>query len=421
MTHPSAAHLSPIWTHLTDIVVERAEGCYLYDADGTRFLDFTSGIGVTNTGHCHPRVVRAVQEQAGKLLHGQTNIVYSRSLLALVEGMKRVVPQALDSFFFSNSGAEAIEAAVKLARHATGRPNIIVFQGSFHGRTNLTMAMTTSKTVYRVGYQPLAAGIFVAPYPYSFRYGWDDETTTDFCLRELRHLLRSQSAPEETAAMVIEPILGEGGYVVPPARFLQGVRDICDEHGILLVLDEVQTGFGRSGRFFAFEHFAVQPDILVMAKGLASGLPMSAIAAPQALMDKWLPGTHGGTYTGNAVSAAAAAATIEVLLEEGLVENARARGEQLIAGLRDLQAEFPVMGDVRGAGLMVGVELGTFEEPNTPLANRIQQGCLARQMLILTCGSYGNVIRWIPPLVVSEAQIEDALALFASALAESVE
>lgn len=409
--------LSPVWTHLSDIVVERAEGCYLYDQAGVRYLDFTSGIGVTNTGHCHPAVVKAIQEQAEKLIHGQANIVFSPSILRLVEELGTVVPPAIDGYFFSNSGAEAVEGAIKLARHATGRPNIIVFQGSFHGRTNQTMAMTTSKTIYRFGYQPLAAGVFVAPFPYSYRYGWDDETTVAFCLNELEFLLQSQTAPSETAAMVIEPVLGEGGYVPLPPGFLRKIREICDRHGILLVLDEIQSGFGRTGRFFALEHYGVVPDILVMAKGLASGLPMSAIAAPLDIMERWPPGTHGGTYGGNPVAAAAAWATVKVILEEGLLENALERGRQLQDGLEEMQGRWPFLGDIRGLGLMVGVEIGVpGRGPDKDLANRIQSQCLDQKMLILTCGTFGNVIRWIPPLVVTERQIENGLTILEDAL-----
>jgi 4-aminobutyrate aminotransferase len=418
----SAKALSPVWTHLTEIVVDRAEGCYLYDASGMAYLDFTSGIGVTNTGHCHPKVVRAIQEQAARLLHGQANVVYSPSLIRLVEELKPVMPLHLDGFLFSNSGAEAVEGAVKLARQVTGRANVIVFQGSFHGRTNQAMAMTTSKTIYRGGYQPLAAGIFVAPFPYSYRYGWDEETTVDFCLNELEFLLLSQTAPDETAAIVVEPILGEGGYVVPPDRFLRGLREICDRHGILFVLDEVQSGFGRTGRFFALEHFDVLPDILVMAKGLASGMPMSGIAAPKDLMGKWIPGSHGGTYGGNPVAAAAAMATIQVIRDEGLVENAAQRGRQLLDGLEELQGRYPSIGDVRGLGLMVGVEMSEADNrsPNPDLAKRILQGCLSRNLLLLTCGTYGNVVRWIPPLVATEQQINDGLSIFEESMGEAL-
>ena len=273
MSHEALHHLSPVWHRYTKIVAERGEGCYLFDQDGTRYLDFTSGIGVTNTGHCHPRVVEAVQKQAGLLLHGQVNIVLHPRILELIEELTSIVAPELDGFFFSNSGAEAVEGAVKLARTATARPNVIVFQGSFHGRTVGTMSLTTSKTIYRAGYQPLMPGVFVAPFPYAYRYGWPSEQTVEWCLEELRYLLQTQTAPEETAALLLEPVLGEGGYVVPPSGFLEGLRRICDEHGILLIMDEVQSGFGRTGRWFAHEHFGVTPDIMIVAKGLASGLP----------------------------------------------------------------------------------------------------------------------------------------------------
>jgi 4-aminobutyrate aminotransferase len=413
----AAGLLSPVWTHLSQIMVERGEGCYLYDAAGNTYLDFTSGIGVTNTGHCHPKVVQAVQAQAAKLLHGQANIVFTPTVARLAAELRTILPESLDSYFFSNSGAEAIEGAIKLARQATGRPNVIVFQGSFHGRTNLTMALTTSKTVYRAGYQPLAAGIFVAPFPYVYRYGWDEQTTVDFCLNELDMLLHGQTAPEETAAILIEPVLGEGGYVPAPPAFLRGLRQICDQHNILLIFDEVQTGFGRTGKFFALEHAGVTPDILVMAKGLASGLPMSGIAASSDLMRRWPAGSHGGTYGANPVTAAAAVATIQVLRDEGLPQNALARGQQLRDGLEELQGRYPFIGDVRGPGLMVGVEIGVpGRGPDKDLTGRIQQECLGQNMLLLTCGTYGNVLRWIPPLVVNEAQINDGLTRFEEAI-----
>jgi 4-aminobutyrate aminotransferase len=420
-TPTSESFISPVWTRYTPIVAERAEGATVYDRDGTRYLDFTCGIGVTNTGHCHPRVVRAVQEQAAKLLHAQVNIIFHPPLLELAEELRTVVPEGLDSFFFSNSGAEAVEGAVKLARHATGRPNVIVFQGSFHGRTALTMALTTSKTIYRVGYQPLPAGAFVAPYPYVYRYGWSPEETEVFCLRELELLLKTQTAPSETAAMLIEPVLGEGGYVVPTPGFLAGLRRICGEHGILLIADEVQSGFGRTGRWFAIEHFGVAPDVMVMAKGLASGLPLSGIAARRELMERWIPGSHGGTYGGNAVACAAAVATIRAIREEGMLENAQRVGAQLIERLRALQAEFPVIGDVRGLGLMIGAEFTAPDgTPATDLAKAVVAGCLKRRLLLLTCGPWNNTVRWIPPLAVTMEQVEAALAAFSDALAEAV-
>jgi 4-aminobutyrate aminotransferase len=413
--------ISPVWTRASAIVVQRAEGSVLYDRDGTRYLDFTCGIGVTNTGHCHPRVVQAIQEQAARLLHGQVNIVLHPPLLDLVRELRTVVPRGLDCFFFSNSGAEAVEGAVKLARHATRRPNVIVFQGSFHGRTALTMALTTSKTIYRAGYQPLPPGVFVAPYPYAFRYGWSAEETESFCLREVEFLLKTQTAPWETAAILVEPVLGEGGYVVPPAGFLRGLRRICDEHGILLVADEIQSGFGRTGRWFAVEHFGATPDVVTMAKGLASGLPLSGIAARRELMERWIPGSHGGTYGANAVACAAAATTIRVIREEGLLDNAQRMGALLLERLRALQDAFPVLGDVRGLGLMIGVEFVAPDgTPAKDLAKVVVKRCLERRLMLLTCGPWDNTVRWIPPLVVSQEQVEEALQVFRQALADVV-
>jgi 4-aminobutyrate aminotransferase len=403
---------------MTQVQPVRAEGIYLYDAAGAQYTDFTSGIGVTNTGHCHPRVVKAIQEQAASLIFGQMNIVIPPATLRLVELLDAVTPPAIDRFFLANSGAEAVEAAVKLARMATHRRNIVVFQGSFHGRTHQAMAMTTSKYSYRYDYQPLPGAIFVAPFPYAFYYGWSEAEATEFALRQLDLLFKGQTAPDETAAIVIEPILGEGGYVPAPLEFLRRLRAICAEHGILLVLDEVQSGFGRTGKFFCFEHAGITPDIIIMAKGLGSGMPISGIGAKAELMTHWKPGTHGGTYGGgNAVAAAAAAATIQTIREEHLVENAAAMGERLMNGLRELQAEHRVIGDVRGRGLMVGTEFVVDGKPAAEVATKVQQACIQRNLLLLTCGTYGNVIRWIPPLVVNATQIDAALGIFNEALA----
>jgi 4-aminobutyrate aminotransferase len=338
-------------------------------------------------------------------------------MLQLAEELRQVVPAGLDSFFFSNSGAEAVEAAIKLARHATGKPGIVVFQGSFHGRTVGTMSLTTSKTIYRLRYQPLMAGVAVAPYPYAYRYGWPAERTAQFCLQELRHLLISQSDPSETAAFLVEPVLGEGGYVVPPQSFLAGLRAIADEHGILLIADEIQSGFGRTGKWFAGDHFGLRPDIMTMAKGIASGFPLSGIAARRELMDKWVPGSHGGTYGGNAVACAAAVATIQTLREEKLVENSAKQGRFLLSRLREMQKHHPRLGDVRGLGLMVGVEFtGADGRPDKATARAVRLACQERGLLLLTCGPYDNTIRWMPPLVVTRAQLEEALEVFAEAL-----
>jgi 4-aminobutyrate aminotransferase len=410
-------HMSPVWTRIFDLVVDHGEGVYLFDINGRRYLDFTSGIGVTNTGHAHPRVVKAVQEQAARLLHGQANIVIHEPMLRLIEQLLPVMPESLNSFFFTNSGAEAVEGAIKLARYVTKRPNIIVFQGSFHGRTNATMAATTSKTAFRAGYQPLASGMFVAPFPYTYRYGWDERTTLDFCLKELKLLLKTQTAPDETAAMLIEPVQGEGGYVVPPPGFISALREICDHYGMMLIVDEIQSGFGRTGKWFAFEHYGVVPDVIIMAKGLASGLPLAGLAARPEAMAKWATGSHGGTYGGNVVACAAGVASIKVLREEKLIENSAAMGQVLISGLRKLQEEYPEIGDVRGLGLMVGAEFTSPQgEPWTDRAKAILKTAMNNGLLLLTCGPWDNTVRWIPPLIVNEAQIKEAMSIFEKAL-----
>ena len=410
-------NLSPVWTRIFSIEVDHAKGTYIYDVHGNRYLDFTCGIAVTNTGHCHPRVVEAIQKQAEQLIHGQINIVIHSPMVQLVEELKTIVNPTLDGFFFTNSGAEAVEGAIKLARHATGRQNIIVFQGSFHGRTIGAMSLTTSKTVYRAGYQPLMAGVFVAPYPYSYRFGWSDEQTSQWCLDELEFLFLSQTSPAETAAILIEPVLGEGGYVVPPADFLPRLRSICDKYGIMLIVDEIQSGFGRTGKWFAQEHYQVTPDIMTVAKGIASGLPLAGVFSRLEIMRKWQTGTHGGTFGGNAVACAAGVATIQAMRDEGMIENSRLRGEQLISHLKRVQLDFPSIGDVRGIGLMVGVEFRTADrKPDKATTKAVVSECFNRNLLLLTCGTYDNVIRWIPPLVVTEDEINQAVNIFTDAL-----
>lgn len=414
-------HLSPVWTHYSDIIVDHGEGAYLYSTDGRKYMDFTCGIGVTNTGHCHPKVVEAIQKQAGLLLHGQANLVTHKPMLELVQELQTVVPKSIDSFFFSNSGAEAVEGAVKLARHATGRTNIIVFQGSFHGRTVATMTMTTSKTIYKAGYQPLMAGVFVAPFPYALRMGMDVEKASRYCLDELELMLLTQTAPQETAAMIIEPVLGEGGYVPAPASFMKGLREICNQHGILLILDEVQSGFGRTGKWFGFEHTNVEPDIITAAKGMASGMPISGVFSRMELMKKWIPGSHGGTYGGNAVAAASGVATIKAMKEEKMVENAKERGAQLMTGLCHLQEKYPQIVENRGYGLMVGTEFRDAQgKPDKTTAKAVVHECYDRKLLLLTSGPWDNSIRWIPPLIVTQEQITESLSIFEDSLKAAV-
>ncbi len=410
----SFPHMSPVWGRIFDFVAERAEGSYIYTEDGRKLLDFTCGIAVTNTGHCHPKVVEAIRAQAGLFLHAQANIVIHRPMLELIGELRSIVPAQMDGFFFSNSGAEAIEGAVKLARAATGRPNIIVFSGSFHGRTAGTMALTTSKTIYRAGFGPLPAGVFVAPFPYAFRLGLSEEKASAYALEQLEFLLASQTSPKETAAILIESVLGEGGYVAPPAAFMKGLRDIASRHGILLIFDEIQSGMGRTGKWFALEHFGVVPDIITVAKGIASGLPLSGVFSSLDLMKKWEIGSHGGTFGGNVVACAAGVATIRAIRDEGMLKNAAERGTQLVAGLRKLQEEYPEIGDVRGLGLMIGTEFVVSGRPEKAKAmvKEIVHGAADKGLLLLTCGTYDNTIRWIPPLNVTASQIADSLSIF---------
>jgi 4-aminobutyrate aminotransferase len=413
-------HLSPLLKQATDVRAVRGEGVYVFDPDGRRYLDFTAGIGVTSTGHCHPKVVEAARRQVATIIHAQYTTVMHPALLELSDRLVEKMPAGLDAVYFANAGSEAIEAALRLARHATGRPNIVVFQGSFHGRTIAAASMTTSRPTFRAGLEPLMGGVHVAPFPYAYRYGWDEATTTDFCLRELDYLFATSCAPEDTAAIFIEPVLGEGGYVPANSAFLAGLRERCDRHGILLVIDEIQTGVGRTGRFWGHDHFAVRPDVVVAAKGLASGFPLSAIAAPAELMAKGRPGSQGGTYGGNAVSCAAAITTLQVIDDEGLV----ARTDELGIVLRDqlsrLAADTPAIGDVRGLGLMVGVEFTTADgEPDTVTAQRVQQEAMHAGLLLLTCGTYSNVVRLIPALVVTREQVDDAVDVFAVAVGKA--
>jgi 4-aminobutyrate aminotransferase len=411
------SRLSPLLKQATPVLAARGEGVHLFDEDGRRYLDFTAGIGVTSTGHCHPKVVAAAQEQVAKLIHAQYTTVMHRPLLTLAERLGEVLPETLDSVFFSNSGSEAVEAALRLARHATGRPNVVVFHGSFHGRTIGAASMTTSGTKFRAGFSPLMGGVAVSPFPTAYRYGWDEETATRFALSELDYLLATVTAPAETAAFVVEPVLGEGGYVPATPGFLQGLRERADRHGILLVVDEVQTGWGRTGRFWGHDHFDVRPDVVITAKGLASGFPLSAIAAPAELMSKAWPGSQGGTYGGNAVACAAALATLDVIVEERLVDNARVVGESLKGGLEKVQAGHPGIGDVRGLGLMVASEFVTDDgQPDAAAALRAQQEASRLGLLLLTCGPFGNVVRMIPPLVVTEEQVQEALSIWESAV-----
>ncbi|MBK1734928.1 aspartate aminotransferase family protein [Halorhodospira abdelmalekii] len=409
--------LSPLLKTSSGVVAERGEGAYLIGSDGTRYLDMTSGIGVTATGHCHPKVVEAAQRQVASLIHGQYAIVRHPGLLKLAERLGERMPGPIDRLFFSNAGTEACEAALRLARQATGRPNMIVFQGGFHGRTMGSLSMTTSSVGLRAGVQPMMGGVVVAPFPNAVRYGWSEEAAVDFCLRELDHILATQSLPAESAAFFVEPVQGESGYIPAGRRFLQGLRERADRHGMLLIADEVQSGYGRTGTFWAHAQDEVQPDIVITAKGLASGFPLSAFGATEELMSRGWPGSQGGTYGGNAVACAAALATLEVIDEENLVENARVQGAHLRTQLEALQQEEPAIHSVQGRGLMLGTELvDAAGAPDGERAARVLRAMEERGVIMIRCGPQGQIVRWLPPLIIQREELDRAVEAFAEAL-----
>lgn len=412
------ARLSPALMQATPLIVESGKGCVLTDRDGKSYLDFTSGIGVTATGHCHPKVVAAAQAQVGRLIHGQYGIFIHDQLPVLMDKLAAVMPPGLDSFFFANSGAEAVEAAVRLARNATGRQNIVVFQGSFHGRTLAAAGLTTSGARFRAAQSgALPAGVVVAPAPTPFRYGWSQAQADAFCLRELDHLFATQTHPADTAALLIEPVQGEAGYQPMSPTFLAGLRERADKHGILLIADEVQAGMGRTGRFWSGDHAGLEPDTLVFAKGIASGFPLSGIAAREEIMARALPGSQGGTYAANPVACAAAIATLEVIAEEGLVENARVMGEKLRAGLEATRQRNAAIGDVRGLGLMQASEfVGQDGGPAPDVTKAVVKAAFERGLIVLTCGPYGSIVRMIPGLVVTETEVDQALTIWNQAV-----
>jgi 4-aminobutyrate aminotransferase len=415
------AELSSLLKQATGVLAARGEGVHLFDEDGRRYLDFTAGIGVTSTGHCHPKVVAAAQRQVATLIHGQYATVMHRPLLELVDRLGDVLPPGLDRTFFANSGSEAVEAALRLSRQATARPNVVVFHGGFHGRTVGAASMTTSGTKFRSGFSPIMGGVVIAPFPNATHYGWSEQEATDFALRELDYLLQTVSPPNETAAFFVEPVLGEGGYVPANTRFLDGLRVRADKYGILLVLDEVQTGCGRTGKFWGGDHFGVRPDVLITAKGLASGFPLSGIAAPAAIMNKAWPGSQGGTYGANAVACAAALATLEVIQEEKLVENSAERGQQLRSALEKVAAQHKQITDVRGLGLMLGNEFRDADgNPDGGTASAAQQEAAKRGLLLLTCGAWSQVVRFIPALVVKAEQVDEAAAIWEASVAAVV-
>ncbi|MBI5286142.1 MAG: aspartate aminotransferase family protein [Deltaproteobacteria bacterium] len=409
---------TPALVFHTNILVKKAEGLYVESVDGKRYMDFSSGLATTNIGHCPPRVVEAAKRQLERLIHSGC-IFYYESEIELAERLGNITPGNLNMFFFSNSGAEAVEGAIKLARFTTGRQSIIAFTGAFHGRTMGAISLTTSTAKYRKNYHPLLPSIFRAPYPYCYRcfLGQRLDTCSMDCLEYLMRMLRHEIDPEEVAAIIIEPVLGEGGYVVPPKDYLKELRGLSTQHGILLIADEVQTGFGRTGRWFACEHFEIVPDIMAVAKGIASGFPLSAVVSTPELMSRWSPGAHGTTFGGNPVSCGAAIATIETIEEERLLEGATLVGDYALQRLKGMQERYPCIGDVRGLGLMIGIEFVKGDKsPDSELRKRVCQRCEEKGLILIECGVDKNIIRFMPPLITTQEEMEKALVIFEDAV-----
>jgi 4-aminobutyrate aminotransferase len=412
-----ARYMSPSYTRIYPLVVERGSGAVIRDVDGNLFLDFTAGIAVTSTGHCHPHVVAAIQDQAAKLLHMSGTDFYYQPQIDLAQRLAEGGPgRSPKRVFFTNSGAEALEAALKLARWHTGRSRAVAFFGAFHGRTYGAMSLSGSKLVHRRGFSPLVPDIHHVPYPRGC-HGCDAPASGCACVRHLEDTVLHRTAPpEEVAAIFVEPIQGEGGYHVPPAGFLPALRGLCDRYGILLVADEVQTGMGRTGKLYAVEHWGVEPDILCLAKGIASGMPLGAMVARDEVMD-WPSGSHASTFGGNPVSCRAALATLD-LIHGGYLANAAERGRQLKEGLLALKRRHPEVGEVRGLGLMVAADV---VRPDDPLAldparrDAVVQAAFRRGLLLLGAGE--SAVRFCPPLCITAAQVDTALALLDEVLA----
>ena len=413
--------LTPVLGRYFQRTWSHGEGHRLFDTDGRAYLDFANGIAVTALGHAHPRVSAAIHAQVDRLIGPINAIGFTAPISELAAALAATFPDPLDSVMFLNSGSEAIDGALKLARRVTGRPGIIAFRGGFHGRTFGATSVTTSNLNYRTGYEPLLPGVYFAPYPVAYpEFDGDEEAASAACLAVLDSLLGSVVAPSTVGSVLIEPVLGEGGYNPAPASFLRGLRALCDRHGILLIADEVQSGYGRTGRMWAFEHAGIVPDIVCVAKAIANGLPLSAIVSSRSLQERWGRSAHGSTFGGNPVACAAGLAVLETIRDEGLLANAEARGAELMAGLGKIAAEDDRIGDIRGLGLMVGVEFTrdrSTGEPDGVLPDQLMAACADAGLLVLTCGRVHETVRWIPPLDVNAAEIAEAVEIFGETLA----
>lgn len=403
--------IAPVIAFATDIHAVSAEGIWITDVNGRKWADFACGTAVTNLGHNHPAVVAAAHAQIDKMIHSGCLVRYD-SVVDIAERLRTVTPPAIEKFAFANSGAEAVEATVKLAKHTTGRQGVITFRGAFHGRTMGSVTYTTSNAKYRDGYHPVLGSVFVAPYPHPYRWGMSADQAVELSLNELRLMFKHIVTPKNIAAFLVEPVQGEGGYYPAPPAFLNALRSLADEHGIKLIYDEVQSGFGRTAEWFATDHYDAKPDIMAMGKAIANGLPLSAYGASREIIDAWPVGAHGTTFGGNPVSTAAAVAVVDTM--EGLLPHARDLSKHAFERLDDMAERHRTIGDVRGLGLMIGAEFVSDRETRAPDAEAFQHvraHAAERDLIIISCGSDGNILRFIPPLVTTREELDWALDL----------
>lgn len=416
--------MPPVVKRATTMGVTKGEGCYLWSEDGRKILDFASGVAVCNLGHNHPKVVEAAEKQMKELIHGGHNVVYYESYVRLAERLVELTGGDT-MVYFSNSGAEANEGAIKLAKYVTKRPGIIAFRGSFHGRTLATTSLTSSSSAYRKNYEGLLPSVYFAEYPYLYRtpYEMKDGKCPKEYFEQFENIFHTLIDPSMVAAIMMEPVQGEGGYIVPDKEFVQYVREICDKYGILLIFDEVQSGMGRTGKLFAYEHFGVKPDILTSAKGIANGFPLSAVIGKKEIMEQWPAGAHGGTFGGNPVACAAANAVLDELTDGGMLDNAAKMGDYFKEKLFTLQKKYPsVIGDVRGLGLMLAMEMVHLDKtPDADITTAIRTKALEKGLLLLGCGTNHNIVRFIAPTIVTEKEIDIAINIIDECLKELTE
>ena len=414
--------IGPVAARATSLGITRGEGCFIWDENNRKYIDFASGVAVCNTGHNHPEVMEAAKKQIDELIHGGHNVVLYESYVKLAEKLIEAMG-GNRMLYYSNSGAEANEGAIKLAKYVNKRPAIISFMGAFHGRTLGALSVTTSKSKFRENYEGLLPSVYFAEYPNCFRCPFKQEKDKcDMeCLKQFDRIFDHQVLPESVAVIIMEPVAGEGGYIVPPKEFVKGLAELCKKNGIFLIFDEIQTGFGRTGKLFAYQHFEVEPDIISCGKAIAGGFPLSATIARKEIMEKWPAGAHGGTFGGNPVSCAAALKVLE-LLQGGLLDNCQKMGDYFKNRLLKLKEKYSVIGDVRGLGLMIGAEFIQPETkaPNPDIVMKVRKYCLDRGLILLACGSHYETIRFIAPLIVTKDIIDEAISIFEAALKANI-